>query len=353
MGRSALGGGLDDISIRRALALPAILTLAMLAIAAAISLRTGVSGWRVFAPYVGAWAAATLLSVLIWVFVQVARLLPTRADGPLRTVLARVREPARLALLPALVFPIFLGAYTWAKCSIPFLVGYGWEATWADADRMIFGQDSWHWAHAVMPSAFASALTFYYAIIWGFALVFSGTLIATFANRRFTATYFTALMLSWLVGGIVMAFSISAAGPIFAPLTDPELAPRFAPLKAELLRLLGEDDLVMKSQRYLAAGMSSRIALKGGGVSAMPSMHMATATLLVIAAWRTRWLWLALLFWSLTFFGSVYLGYHYAADAPIAAVVAVLCWIAARRIHRPLDRSASNAMPIPPAPSAV
>jgi membrane-associated phospholipid phosphatase len=142
-------------------------------------------------------------------------------------------------------------------------------------------------------------------------------------------------MLSWLVGGIVMAFSISAAGPIFAPLTDPELAPRFAPLKAQLLRLLGEDDLVMKSQRYLAAGMTSRIALKGGGVSAMPSMHMATATLLVIAAWRTRWLWLALLFWSLTFFGSVYLGYHYAVDAPVAAVVAALCWFIVRKFFFP------------------
>jgi len=323
---------LDDISTRRALALPAIITLAMLVIAAAISLGTGVSGWRVFAPYVGAWAAATLLSVLIWVFVQVARLLPTRADSPLRTVLARVREPTRLAPLPALIFPIFLGAYTWAKCSIPFLVGYGWEETWANADRMIFGQDSWHWAHAVMPTAFASALTFYYAIVWGFALVFSGTLIASFADRRFTATYFTALMLSWLVGGIVMAFSMSAAGPIFAPLTDPNLAARFVPLKAELLRLLGEDDLVMKSQRYLAAGMTSRIALKGGGVSAMPSMHMATATMLVLAAWRSRWLGLALLFWGLTFFGSIYLGYHYAVDAPVAAAVAVPCWFGANKL---------------------
>ena len=67
-----MGGRLDDISTKRALAYPAILLLVMLAVAAAISLRTGVSGWRVFAPYVGAWAASTLLSVLIWVFVQVA-----------------------------------------------------------------------------------------------------------------------------------------------------------------------------------------------------------------------------------------------------------------------------------------
>jgi len=325
----------------------------MLAIAAAISVRTGVSGWRVFAPYVGAWAGSTLLSVLIWVFVQVAMLLPQRADRPLQKVFGRINEPIRLALLPAVIFPIFLGAYTWAKCSIPFAAGYGWEQVWANADRFIFGQDSWRWAHVMLPDSLAPALTFYYAVIWGFALVFSGTLIASFASHRFTATYFTALMLSWLIGGIVMAYGISAAGPIFAPLTDPALVSRFAPLKAELLRVLGDDDLVMKSQRYLAAGMGSKIALKGGGVSAMPSMHMATATLLVIAAWRTRRLWLALLFWALTFFGSVYLGYHYAVDAPVAAVVAVFCWILARQIYALSDRMANGSMPIPAELSAI
>src|SRR4029453_8100503 len=140
-GRFIMGGGLDDISTRRALKWPALLTLITLAIGAAISLQTGVSGWRVFAPYLGAWAASTLLSILIWIFVRVAILLPERADDPLQTVLRRISEPSRLALLPAIIFPIFLGAYTWAKCSIPFAVGYGWENVWANADRFIFGED--------------------------------------------------------------------------------------------------------------------------------------------------------------------------------------------------------------------
>ena len=343
---------MDDISTKRALALPAIITLAMLALAAAISFKTGVSGWRVFGPYVGAWAASTLLSVLIWVFVQVAMLFPQRTDNPLRRVLARIREPIRLALLPAVIFPIFLGAYTWAKCSIPFLVGYGWERVWADADHLIFGEDAWRWAHAVLPAAGAPALTFYYAVIWGFALVFSGTLIATFASRRFASTYFTGLMLSWLIGGIVLAYAISAAGPVFAHLANPDLTERFLPLRTELALLLGPDDLVLKSQHYLAAGMNAKIALKGGGVSAMPSMHIATATVLVLAARHTRWLWLALLFWAATFFGAVYLGYHYAIDAPVAVAVAMPCWMLARRINKPAVR-ASEAMRQPAATPAA
>jgi hypothetical protein len=326
---------LDDISARKALLLPSLLAAAANALAAAINLKTGVDGSRVFLPYVSTWAAVSLLAVLAWVFVEVARMAPKREDRPLQKALARIDRPTRAIALPALIFPLFLGGYTWAKCSIPFAVGYGWEQTWADADHLLFGMDAWRWAHAAMPASLAQAWTFYYAVIWGFVLVFSGALIAVFASRRFAATYFTALMLSWLIGGIAMAYAISAAGPVFAHLADPDLAARFLPLREELARILGEKDLVLLSQRYLAAGMNVPVALKGGGISAMPSMHIATATVLVLAAWKTRWLSLALLFLAMTFFGSVYLGYHYAVDAPVAALVAWACWRAACRFYRP------------------
>lgn len=62
----------------------------------------------------------------------------------------------------------------------------------------------------------------------------------------------------------------------------------------------------------------------------MPSMHIATATVLLLSAWQTKWLPLAILFLLLTFVGSVHLGYHYAVDAPVAMVIAVICWSIAR-----------------------
>jgi len=323
-----------DISVKQALAPPLMILVAMLVVAAGISAWTRVDGSRVFLPYLETWAASTLIVILFWSFVQVARLAAELADNPLQTLVVRVRERQRLFVLPAFIFPVFIGAYTWVKCSIPFAVGYGWEATWADLDRLIFGSDPWVLAHALSPPALASAWAFLYAVIWGFALVFSGTVIAAFAGRRFTATFFTALMLSWLIGGVLMAYLLSAAGPVFAHLADPALAEQFAPLRADLIDMLGQENLVLKSQRYLAAGMNVKVALKGGGISAMPSMHIATATIFICAAWRTRWLIFAILFWVMTFFGSVYLGYHYAIDAPVAAVIAICCWFAAKRLYR-------------------
>jgi hypothetical protein len=235
-----------------------------------------------------------------------------------------------LAPVPALLFPLFLGAYTWAKCSIPFIVGYRWEAFWAHADRLIlFGDDGWKIAHAILPERAAGFLSYFYAIGWGLALVVGSSLYCAFKKRREVATFFSALMLSWLVGGIGMAYAVSAAGPIFAHLTDPAVGAGFEPLRAQLLSTLGEKNTIIATQRYLAVGIDRAYATKGAGISAMPSMHIATATILLIATKRT-WLFpLAVLFWLTTF----YFGYHYAVDAPVAAVIAIACWMVSARYY--------------------
>ena len=339
-------GQVEDISVKWALALPMLLLAAMMTAAIAIAAYTGVDGSRVFWPYLSGWATATFVSVLIWAFVETTRMAMRREDDPIRKLAIKLRGRYQLLLLPVLIFPLFLGAYTWAKASIPFAVGYPWEGFWADLDHALMGSDGWRIAHAVMPSALAPAWTYFYAMVWGFAFVFSGGLITIFANRRFVATFYTAMMLSWFIGGFALAYAFSAAGPVFAHLVDPALADRFAPLRAELLAALGPDNIVLRSQRYLAAGLESRIALKGAGVSAMPSMHIATVTVIALAAWKTRWRPLALLFGGSIFFGSVYLGYHYAVDAPVAVVIAAVCWAASRRMYgtdRPRSVSATLA----------
>jgi len=141
-------------------------------------------------------------------------------------------------------------------------------------------------------------------MIWGFALVFGGALIFAFGKRRETATFFTAMMLAWILGGIGFAYAMSAAGPTFAHLTDPTLAARFEPMRAHLLALLGENDVVLTSQRYLAEAMHAPYAVKGGVISEMPSMYFATATILMLVSWRHLVLRIgAMLFLGLAFFG--------------------------------------------------
>lgn len=329
----------EEISIKRALSMPLLLLGVMMIAAAGIATYSGVDATRVFKPYLRGWGTATLISVLIWALFETGRMARRREDDPTRKLLIGLKLRYPLLIIPGLIFPLFLGGYTWAKASIPFAVGYPWESFWADLDHVLLRADGWRIAHALVPAALAPAWTYFYAIVWGFALVFSGSLMTVFARPRLVATFYTALMLSWFVGGFVMAYALSAAGPVFVHLVDPALAERFSPLRAELLKLLGPDDIVLKTQRYLAAGIDSKIAVKASGISAMPSMHIATVTVISLAARGTRWMPLALLFWGMTFFGSVYLGYHYAVDAPVAAAVAALCWLAASRVYQMHDVS--------------
>ena len=344
-------GQMDDISVRRALAVPTLNLAVMMALAAIVAWFTRVDGTRVFWPYLSGWVAATILTVLIWALLQTAAMARRREDDPIQKLAAALWSKLPLYVIPALIFPLFLGAYTWAKASIPFTVGYPWESFWADADHVLLRNDGWRIAHALMPSSLALAWTYFYAIFWGLLLVFVGALVTAFADRRTIATFYTGLMLSWLMGGFVLAYALSCAGPVFAHLADPALAERFAPLRAELMASLAPDNIVLTTQRYLAAGIDSRIALKGSGISAMPSMHIATATIFVLAARRTKWMPLALLFWLMTFFGSVYLGYHYAVDAPVAVAVATPCWLVARRIYRPHGQPSVGSLQMPAAAS--
>lgn len=325
---------LNDIPITRALLFPALLTALMIVLAAAISWSTGVDGSKVFPPYFLSWSVLGIMSVPVWALVKVAKMAAMNADEPTREILRDLSRPIQLSFLSGVIFPIFLGGYTWAKYSIALTVGFKWERIWADADYFIFGTDAWVVAHTIIPPWLAHYLTYFYAVVWGLVFVFSGVLVAAFSTKRFAATFFTSMMLSWLFGGIILAYSISAAGPVFANLVDPSIGLRFEPLRAELHRILPADDMVLRTQRYLASGLGSQVALKGGGISAMPSMHVATATVLVLAAWKTRWLLFALVFLLLTFIGSIYLGYHYAVDAPVASLVAIISWLTARRVFQ-------------------
>ena len=61
----------------------------------------------------------------------------------------------------------------------------------------------------------------------------------------------------------------------------------------------------------------------------MPSMHLASVSIFVLAARRTKWIIPAILFWLIIFVLSAFFGFHYWIDGIVAAIVAAFCWYAA------------------------
>jgi hypothetical protein len=322
----------EDCPIASTIFLPMVLCITMLTIAAITVAVAHVDVHRLLSYF--QCAAVTVLWVLVFVFVDVARLAVLRADKPLRIMRSRLVERLPLLLLPAVILPIFLMGYTAAKCAIPYIVGYTWDGFWANVDRSLFGDDVWKIARRLLGTSHEKLLEWLYSFVWATAFLVIANAVAYYGRRRFVGVYFTALLGTWLIGGCLMAYAFSAAGPVFAPAYDPTLFDRFNSV-AQLMNSSVGMNPIATSQHYLEIAARSHIAAKGGGISAMPSMHLGTVSVFVLAARRTNWLPLALLFWATIFLGSGYFGYHYWVDGIAAAMVATGCWYAAEWSYAP------------------
>ncbi len=153
---------------------------------------------------------------------------------------------AGLAVIPALIFPAVPSRLHLGEILDPVCCGL-----WLG--RILGGcrpADIWRGCLAAGPFALARSLV-------GMDLLLCGDLgfrtgLQRRADRRLRQPPFhlrsssTAMMLSWLIGGIASSpIPLSAAGPVFAHLADPDLAARFQPLRGELVRDLAKDDLVL------------------------------------------------------------------------------------------------------------
>jgi hypothetical protein len=317
-----------DCSATRAMVLPSALCAAMILVAAVTAGLASIDVRPLFAPYTSSALAISLLAVLSFVFVEFAKLARIGADHPIAIVKSRLIDRAPLMLLPAVVLPLFLIGYTASKCAIQFLVGYSWDGIFADADKLIFGDDVWRLTRRVLGSSHSRVWEWFYTAGWGGVFFITANAVALLASKRLVGVYFTAMLASWLIGGCLLAYGFSAAGPVFAGLFHQDLALRFAPMHDVLDASLGTGPIAW-TQHYLAQIVGLHVAVKGGGISAMPSMHIATASIYVLAARRTRWIVPAVLFWTVIFVASGYFGYHYWIDGIAAAAVAAVCWVVA------------------------
>jgi len=324
----------DDIPVTAVLLPPVLVCAAMLSIAACVCLWTGIDGSKLFLPYLGVAIPASIIALLCALFVQVLLLARQGADEPVKHMQEWFRRRYPLMLLPGLILPIFLAGFTITKTGIPFIVGFGWEAFWAEADRLIFREDVWQLAHSFLGERSAPVLSWFYTMGWGVGFILVGAFVTFSASRGTVGVFYTAMLSTWLLGGCLTAYAFSAAGPVFAHLADPEVGQQFEGLKITLANVLAERNSVRLTQLYLEHAVGSHLAVKGGGISAMPSMHVGAACIFVLLGRRTLWVLPAVVFTLIIFVASGYFGYHYWVDGIAAAGIAWACWSAAELCYK-------------------
>ena len=145
--------------------------------------------------------------------------------------------------------------------------------------------------------------------------------------------YLLGFVFVWGIGGNLMAVLLSSAGPVYyQPLG---LGADFLPLM-EHLRAGAEVSPVwaLNVQDVLWDGYANDGPV--AGISAMPSMHVASATLAALYGFTFGRLagWLLTAFAAVIQVGSVLLAWHYAVDGYAGILLALAAWAVARRLVR-------------------
>jgi hypothetical protein len=228
------------------------------------------------------------------------------------------------------MMPVYASSFTVIKAAVPLLHPYAWDARIAAADAWLHGgMQPWELLQPVLGHPLLSSLLSINYHLWFFILVGMLYWLAFGLERRqLRMQFMLSFVLSWSLLGNVMAIVFSSVGPCyyrhFVAGPDPF---------AGLMHYLNEANasyplLVLDVQNGLWESYSNHSASNALSISALPSMHVASATLLALLGWRlNRAAGIALsVFAVLIQLGSVHLGWHYALDGYAGALGAWLIW---------------------------
>jgi len=260
--------------------------------------------------------------------------------------------PERLAqvAVPVVVLPLFATFFTTFKTAIPALVPFHLDQAFMRLDRWLhFGLHPWEILQPVLGHPAATMVVSHLYNMW-FLIMYLIVYWQLFVMRdqALRLRYLVAFLLAWTVLGNGLAVLLSSAGPIYYGDVVGGADP-YAPLVAHLDRVHADFGLLAReAQLYLWSVYQGGEAAAGGGISAMPSLHVAVATLQALWGWRVdRRLGIALTVYAVIIqIGSVHLGWHYAVDGYVSILCAIgIWWLAGRLVGDRPGRSAAAPSP--------
>jgi hypothetical protein len=237
-------------------------------------------------------------------------------------------------VLAALV--IFMPAFSVMKSAIPLFNPQIWDAVFIQADQAIHGRDAWRMLQPVLGYPIVTAALSIMYVVW-FFVIYASSIYFCFlsVDRELRTRYFIAYFATWTICGVVLATLFASVGPCFV---GPLLGDQQFDEQMAYLRGANEHYpiLILQAQEFLMASRVGGNGELGGGISAMPSMHVAMATLVALSASRVSRL-AAIFGWGfllITVLASVHLAAHYALDGYVSIAVTMVLWRAAAPLAR-------------------
>ena len=289
-----------------------------------------------FGAYLGAAFAIALCIVLAGALASANR---ARRAGPAVTIAAIKDRIPWAAAAAAILVCLQLAVLNLTKHTLPHRVGFFADPYLAAFDHALFGEDPWRITHRWLGWATPTLDLTYACWVPLKALTIAALVFARPSARKSQAVI--AYFLCFATGSFAQ-FLGASAGPIFYEHFG--YGPRFAALPLE--------PWVATARTYLLDDVDLGTKALGGGISAMPSMHVTLAVWIALT-WHSFLPRLRPVGWSfagLVTIGSVHLGWHYAADAFAGIAIALTMWKIAPAIAR---RFKDIRMPVRFAPSTT
>ena len=312
-------------------------------------------------------AGMAVLSFVIFTPMLLPALLPMlffriavfdRAPSPGRALAAEVKRflfaDGRLlsGCFMLLAVVAFMTGFAVFKALIPYIRPFAWDATFDSWERWLhFGYRPWELlqpllGHPLVTTAISINYSFWFVSLSMYWLHFA------FEERPgvLRSQAMLAFLLTWSIGGVLLATLLSSAGPCFYGKLDLGSDP-YAGLMDYLHGTARSFPVwALDIQDTLWSNYSSTYGQDiAKGISAMPSMHNAQALLLVFAVWKKHPLvrGLAMAHGGLVFLGSIHLGWHYAVDGYLAFAIAGAAWLVAGLLARAWEGRRLTAAALP------
>lgn len=238
--------------------------------------------------------------------------------------------------LTSLIFPFFL---TFKELVLPTRA-FLWDRSFAHLGRLLFGTSPWTLTHSVFGNPTGARvldLSYRFWLPFMFGLPAVSTVL--FADTRLRFQILTAWTLCWILIGTIAAWYFASAGPCYFNTfigNDPDYADLLQRLAAigKQAAAEGHPIAVLQFQPGLVEIYRARALASGGGISAMPSVHVAMASLFALVGFRiNRWVgWAFVALVMMVWTATVFFGWHYIIDGPVGIVMMFGTWKLAKVI---------------------
>jgi hypothetical protein len=246
------------------------------------------------------------------------------------------------------LFSPFASTFSSIKQVIPQIQNFSWDQKLMEVDYFLhFGNHPWRLMRPLIENELIIRTLDLLYMLW-FIILFCFCLWMAWSKRRMLRLqFFICTSIVWMVFGSLLGTIFSSAGPCYYSKVVAQGFNPYQPLMNNLYKIHDKRPLwAISNQLGVWDAYVNNEWLPFGGISAMPSIHVAMAVVFALLGMHVnRFLGIVLIIYAIIIYiGSVVLGWHYAVDGYLSSILVVLLWKVTGKRLRGLNKKHGGSL---------